>query len=119
MCASNSIYQRRFNVINLNITFRETIDKGIFLIINWKDLEERICGSLIVDIPFLEKNTDYEVSIFKNQGYSKTDDVINWFWKALKNFSNEERILYLKFVWGRSRLPLTAEGFDRKHKITR
>jgi len=26
---------------------------------------------------------------------------------------------YLKFVWGRSRLPLTQEGFSQKHYINR
>ena len=45
--------------------------------------------------------------------------MIKNFWKAMSNFTNEERMLYLKFVWGRSRLPLSAEGFDSKHKIAR
>lgn len=37
----------------------------------------------------------------------------------MNKFTNEEKILYLKFVWGRSRLPLTNDGFERKHTITR
>ena len=45
--------------------------------------------------------------------------MIKYFWLAMEKFSNEERILYLKFVWGRSRLPLSTEGFERKHCITR
>ena len=45
--------------------------------------------------------------------------MITWFWEAMGKMTNDERILYLKFVWGRSRLPLTADGFERKHKIDR
>ena len=29
----------------------------------------------------------------------------------------QERMLYLRFVWGRSRLPLRPEEFAKKHKI--
>jgi len=29
----------------------------------------------------------------------------------------QERSLYLRFVWGRSRLPLRAEDFPKKHKL--
>ena len=25
----------------------------------WKDLEEKVCGNLIVDVEWLKKNTDY------------------------------------------------------------
>jgi E3 ubiquitin-protein ligase HERC2 len=45
--------------------------------------------------------------------------VITWFWQAMNRFSNDERILYLKFVWGRSRLPLTKDSFTQRHKIAR
>ena len=31
--------------------------------------------------------------------------------------TEEERSLYLKFVWGRSRLPMNLDGLSRKHCI--
>ena len=82
------------------------------MFLNWKDLEEKICGNLIVDVEWLKKNTIYE-------SWSESDSIIQWFWQAFKKFTNDERILYLKFVWGRSRLPLTADGYSHKHKITK
>lgn len=78
---------------------------------SWKELEKKVCGTVIVDIEFLKKNTDYEIS--------KEDNNVKWLWKALESFNNEQRIMYLKFVWGRSRLPLSSDGFDRRHKINR
>lgn len=27
--------------------------------------------------------------------------------------------MYLRFVWGRSRLPLSAAGFTKKHKLSK
>lgn len=35
----------------------------------------------------------------------------------MKTFSAEERQLFLRFVWGRSRLPLRSEDFDQKFII--
>jgi len=35
----------------------------------------------------------------------------------LHDFSPVERQLYLRFVWGRSRLPLTSKDFTQKHTI--
>ena len=40
-----------------------------------------------------------------------------WFWKALEEFSSDEQALYLRFVWGRSRLPLSTKDFGKKHTI--
>ena len=43
--------------------------------------------------------------------------VIQYFWRCLNEFSAEERSMYLRFVWGRSRLPLTSKDFTQKHTI--
>ena len=39
------------------------------------------------------------------------------FWKILNGFTNEERMLYLKFVWGRTRLPLKEEEVSENHTL--
>lgn len=39
------------------------------------------------------------------------------FWAAMEMMSNAERAQFLRFVWGRSRLPLTLEDFDQKFKL--
>ncbi len=39
------------------------------------------------------------------------------FWQVFATLSNEERQMYLKFVWGRSRLPMNLENLSRNHCI--
>ena len=36
----------------------------------------------------------------------------------MQSFSEAQRVSYLRFVWGRSRLPLTPDGFARRHKLS-
>eukprot|EP00656_Telonema_subtile_P032548 TRINITY_DN35775_c0_g1_i1.p1 TRINITY_DN35775_c0_g1~~TRINITY_DN35775_c0_g1_i1.p1 ORF type:complete len:106 (+),score=15.41 TRINITY_DN35775_c0_g1_i1:120-437(+) len=38
-------------------------------------------------------------------------------WGALEAFTEEQRCLFLRFVWGRSRLPLSATEFERNFEI--
>ena len=57
-------------------------------------------GRANINVELLKKHTEY------GDGYKESSPVIPNFWKVLKDFSDEERELYLKFVWGRSRLPL-------------
>ena len=40
------------------------------------------------------------------------------FWRVFEErFSEEERQLYLKFVWGRTRLPIDLTNLSYKHEI--
>ena len=45
--------------------------------------------------------------------------MIKNFWRVLEEFSNEERSLYLRFVWGRSRLGIKKLENTQSHVITR
>ena len=38
-------------------------------------------------------------------------DYAKWFWEVLTDFSREERQLFLRFVWGRTRLPRSVGDF--------
>lgn len=77
---------------------------------SWKQLETLVCGAANIDIEILKVNTDYE-------GCTATDAHILLFWEALTEMLPKERTLFLKFVWGRSKLP---SGRDWRHmKITR
>ena len=70
-----------------------------------------VCGKPILDIELLKENTQYN-------GCSPNDKLIQNFWKCLEEFSAEERASYLRFVWGRSRLPLTSKDFPMQHRIS-
>ena len=105
----------RLNESKLQVEF---IKKGLnsvvpinaLRILSANELETLVCGEAILDIELLKENTTYD-------GYTKNDTVIKYFWKMLEEFSTEERAMYLRFVWGRSRLPLTSKDFATTHKI--
>ena len=51
-------------------------------------------------------------------GCKAEDRVVKYFWSVLESFTEAERVLYLRFVWGRSRLPLAKSAFDKPHKVS-
>ena len=40
-----------------------------------------------------------------------------WLWEILESLDNEERVLFLRFVSGRSRLPANIADFPQKLQI--
>lgn len=76
----------------------------------WDELEEMVCGRPDIDIKLLESITEYS-SCESSQPH------VRFFWKALEEFNNEERSAFIRFSWGRSRLPLTAAGFTQRFKL--
>ena len=63
------------------------------------ELKIIVTGRSDINVALLKENTKYEQ-------YKETDPTICYFWNVIEKFSDEEKELYLKFVWGRSRLPL-------------
>ena len=68
------------------------------------ELETMVCGS--PDIPL-----DLLKSVVTYKGVEATAPLVRWFWETLESFSNAERSLFLRFVWGRTRLPRTIVDF--------
>lgn len=44
-------------------------------------------------------------------GIDSSSLLIQWFWEVMEEFTNQERSLFLRFVWGRTRLPRTIADF--------
>jgi len=76
----------------------------------WQELELSVCGKREVNLQLLRENTNYS-------GFNPEDPHIKMFWEVMESFSNDERQLLLRFVWGRSRLPLASVDFDQKFII--
>ncbi|KAL5481420.1 hypothetical protein EMCRGX_G021569 [Ephydatia muelleri] len=74
-------------------------------------LEVTVCGSEQVDIQVLKKVARYR------DGISESDDIIRWLWQTLDSFTNEEKVLFLRFVSGRSRLPARVSEITQRFKI--
>jgi len=78
----------------------------------WEELQIQVCGKPTMNLDLLQKMTTY-------QGVSSNDLHIRFFWEIMKNrFDDVERGKFLKFVWGRSRLPVRAQDFETRFKIT-
>ncbi len=97
-----------------------TFDSKILRLLSWQDLQYKVVGKEVIDIDRLKELTVYRVSLFNFyflQNCSESHETIKKLWKILNSLSNEEKALYLKFVWGRTRLPLKEEEVTENHTV--
>jgi E3 ubiquitin-protein ligase HERC2 len=97
---------------SLRAGFVSVVPERVLSLCSASELEALTCGDPVIDIELLRAKTAYH-------GYHKNDKTCKYFWAVLKSFSNEDRSRFIRFVWGRSRLPKPAEwGDDRPFKLT-
>ncbi|XP_066566869.1 probable E3 ubiquitin-protein ligase HERC1 isoform X2 [Amia ocellicauda] len=75
-----------------------------------KQLEQMVCGMPEVPVETLKKVVRY-------RDINETHQLIGWLWQTLEEFTNEERVLFLRFVSGRSRLPSNTADITQKFQI--
>ena len=68
-------------------------------LLSWNELAFSVAGRPEIDTNQLRRHTVYE-------GYRATDSTIAMFWRVFESISNAERSLFIRFAWGRSRLPV-------------
>jgi hypothetical protein len=123
---TNVTYENRLDYCESVVNFRlheiddqaKAIREGISMVLPlsllslyaWDQFERLVCGNPIIDINLLRSATEYSQC-------SASDRHVDFFWRAMEEFSQEERSTFLRFVWGRSRLPLNLESFNQKFKI--
>nr|CCA25867.1 HECT E3 ubiquitin ligase putative [Albugo laibachii Nc14] len=78
--------------------FESVFPRRVLTLLTWREMELLTCGSPKIDITLWRQHTRYE-------GYSESDETIQLFWGALEQFSDEQRSDFVRFAWGRSRLP--------------
>ncbi|KAI0063633.1 hypothetical protein BV25DRAFT_1854068 [Artomyces pyxidatus] len=81
--------------------FYEIIPKDLVSIFNEQELELLISGTPDIDVDEWRAATEYN-------GYTSSDPVIVWWWRALKSFNRDERAKLLSFATGTSRVPLSG-----------
>ncbi|ORY95778.1 hypothetical protein BCR43DRAFT_557706 [Syncephalastrum racemosum] len=84
--------------------FHDVIQAPLIQIFNEQELELLISGMPDIDIDDWKNNTEY-------QGYTPASPQIQWFWRAVRSFDQEERAKLLQFATGTSKVPL--EGFTQ------
>ncbi|XP_052278368.1 E3 ubiquitin-protein ligase HERC2-like [Dreissena polymorpha] len=68
------------------------------------ELETMVCGSPDIPLTLLKSVATYK-------GVDVGAPLVQWFWEVMEELSNTERSLFLRFVWGRTRLPRTIADF--------
>ncbi|XP_046853196.1 E3 ubiquitin-protein ligase HECTD3-like [Xenia sp. Carnegie-2017] len=86
----------QINAIRHGLT--KVVPVALLDLLTWQELELKVCGNPKVDVRDLRKTTHFEDVL-------QSDDRVKYFWKAMENFSNEDRSRFLRFVTGRRRLP--------------
>jgi E3 ubiquitin-protein ligase HUWE1 len=84
--------------------FLEIIPKDLIRIFNEQELELLISGLPDIDIDDWKNNTEY-------QNYNPSSVQVQWFWRAVRSFTQEERAKLLQFTTGTSKVPLG--GFSK------
>eukprot|EP01114_Cavostelium_apophysatum_P014886 TRINITY_DN3963_c0_g1_i3.p1 TRINITY_DN3963_c0_g1~~TRINITY_DN3963_c0_g1_i3.p1 ORF type:complete len:4002 (+),score=1092.69 TRINITY_DN3963_c0_g1_i3:116-12121(+) len=76
----------------------------------WRDMRSLVCGDPEINLELLKKHTQYR------GGVQASDPHVQYFWNVLEEFSPKERSLFLRFAWGRERLP-PENDFNEEMKI--
>ena len=92
-----------------------SIKKGISLILplslikllSYKQIEKLINGNKTIDINLLKKNT-----VFSNDLNINSKKVI-WLFEILDEFSEEDKIKFIKFCYAQESIPNSQEDFDK------
>lgn len=77
----------------------------------WGAFERHVCGDPHIDVDVLMAHTTYH-------GYSKGDAACRKFFEVMREMTNDERSGFVKFAWGRSRLP-RGSAWDKPFKLTK
>ena len=75
------------------------------------ELEQLVGGSKVIDVERLMANTEYDDDI------TSQDSHVQYLWEVVKEFTEEEKSLFLRFVWARPTLPPKDVEFPQKLKI--
>ncbi|XP_018567016.1 probable E3 ubiquitin-protein ligase HERC1 [Anoplophora glabripennis] len=73
-------------------------------------LEKLVCGMAHISISVLKK-------IVRYRELDEDHQLVQWLWDILENFTDNERVLFMRFVSGRSRLPANLADLSQRFQI--
>jgi hypothetical protein len=109
----NMVIEARLSEFNKQIAaisrgLGEVVPLRVLQLFSWAQLEVLVSGSPVFDIALWKRNTDAS-------GVSK--ETLALFWKVIESMTPKEQAGFVRFAWGRSRLP-SADDFTTKMKLT-
>ncbi|KAE8748468.1 hypothetical protein FOCC_FOCC004763 [Frankliniella occidentalis] len=75
-------------------------------------LEQLVCGMPYIPVPLLKKVVRY-------RELDESHTLVQWLWNILESFSDDERVLFMRFVSGRSRLPANLSDLSQQFQVMR
>lgn len=105
------LYESEEELLAIRDGLLTVIPAAVLSLLCWHELELRICGRSGIDIDLLEANTEYDDDV------SPDDFFIQSLWRVLRAFDENDKCAFLRFVWARTRLPLSSSEFHQKFKI--
>lgn len=78
--------------------------------LDWETFERRCTGDKTISVERLKT-----ITTFPNNG--SDHEIIPRFWRVFEAFNDTERAAYLKFIWGRCRLPIDLSNLSYKHQV--
>jgi hypothetical protein len=95
--------------------FHAILPKAYIALFNEYEIELLISGSPEINVADWQENTSYI-------GFTKDDAIIQWFWVAVQQFTQDQKAHLLQFVSGTARVPLGGfsqlRGVDGITKFT-
>ncbi|XP_068081364.1 probable E3 ubiquitin-protein ligase HERC1 [Anabrus simplex] len=73
-------------------------------------LEQLVCGLPHISIHLLRKVVRY-------RELDESSLLVQWLWDVLESFTNAERVLFMRFVSGRSRLPANLADLSQRFQV--
>lgn len=86
------------------------IPAELFPLFSPSELQYIVSGHNHVDIDLIRQTTEYE-------DIDSNSSLVSNFWEVLHEMTDEERTLFLRFVWARSRLPSSAQDLPMNFKL--
>ena len=108
----NLVRNARLNEFNLQVAamgkgMGEVVPMRALLLFSGEQLAELVCGNPRIDIDLWKAHTDSSVS----------PALTKLFWKVMESLSPVEQAGFIRFAWGRSRLPSRKEDFTTRMKL--
>ncbi|CAG9773088.1 unnamed protein product [Ceutorhynchus assimilis] len=73
-------------------------------------LEQLVCGMSVISITVLKK-------IVRYRELDEESQLVKWLWNILENFTDNERVSFMRFVSGRSRLPANLADLSQRFQV--
>ena len=89
------------------------VPSKILTLMTWEEVAMFVTGKPgRMDLTLLKKHTTYK-------RWKGDEQTVLWLWELLEEMEPEDQAAFLKFTWGRTRLPLSSESFTQPFKLTK